>query len=256
MVPIGLIAAMPEECRPLLRRVAGWQACRVGRFSGYRFRLRERDCLLVRSGIGLQRAGEAARALLAEARLSLLVSFGVAGAVRDGLQIGDVVAIGSASLLDGRGRPGPFVDLARWSGPAQAAAAETLALAGGGARLVWGTALTTPGAQAVQAEALAMENPLLEMETTAIAQAAAEYNVPLMGLRGVSDNPAQPLPIDPGAVLDEDYHLRAGRLIGILARRPGIVLQLGQLRRNTTLAAENAAAAVMAALGSEESLKG
>jgi adenosylhomocysteine nucleosidase len=256
MVSVGLIAAMPEEVRPLLRRVAGWQACRVGRFSGYRFRLGGRDCLLVRSGIGLQRAGEAARALVAEARPSLLVSFGVAGAVRDGLQIGDVVAIGSASLLDQWGRPGLVVDLARWSVPAQAAAAETLALVGGGARLVWGTALTTPGAQAVQAEALAMENPLLEMETTAIAQAAVEYNIPLVGLRGVSDNPAQPLPIDPSAVMDEDYHLRIGRLAGILARRPGIMLQLGRLHRNTALAAENAAVAVVAALGSEESLKG
>lgn len=246
MVPIGLIVAMPEEVRPLLRRVPGWQACRVGRFTGYRFRLGERDCLLVRSGIGLQRAGEAARALLAEARPSLLVSFGVAGAVHDGLQVGDVVAIGSASLLDGRGRPGRVVDLARWSGTAQAAAAK--ALAGGGARLVWGTALTTSGAQAVQEEGLAMENPLLEMETAAIAQAAAEYGVPLMGLRGVSDNPKEPLPIDPGAVLDEDGRLRVGRLIGILTRHPEIVLRLGRLRRNTALAAENAAAAVVAAL--------
>lgn len=245
MVPIGLIAAMTEECRPLLRRVQGWEACRLGLFKGYRFRLDGRDCLLVQSGIGLKHAGDAARALLTAASPQLLVSFGVAGAVKDGLNIGDVVSVRSASLLE-QGLPGPLVRLAILSDSARGAVAE--ALTRRRARLVWGTALTTHGSQIVQMEPPEMENPVLEMETAAIVQAAAEYDVPLIALRGVSDNPREPLPIAPHAVMDENNHLRVGKLIGVLARHPEILFQFSRLRRNTVMAAENVAIAVIAAL--------
>jgi len=52
--------------------------CHLGSFTGYRFRLDGRDCLLVQSGMGLKRAGEVAHALLAAASPQVLVSFGVA----------------------------------------------------------------------------------------------------------------------------------------------------------------------------------
>jgi adenosylhomocysteine nucleosidase len=245
LVTIGLIAAMTEECRPLLRRVQGWEVCRLGLFSGYRFRIDGRDCLLVQSGIGLNHAGDAARALLAATRPQLLVSFGVAGAVKDDLHIGDVVSVRSASLLE-LGIPGPLARLAILSDSAQGAVAG--ALTRRGARLVRGTALTTRGSQIVHLESPEMENPVLEMETAAIAQAAAEYGVPLMALRGVSDNPREPLPIDPDVLIDENNHLRVGKLIRVLARHPEILFQVRRLRRNTAMAAENVAIAVIVAL--------
>lgn len=248
MVPIGLIVAMTEECHPLLRRVKGWEVCRIGYFNGYRFWLDGRDCLLVQSGIGLKRAGDAARALMAVASPQLLVSFGVAGAVKDGLNIGDVVSVRSAVLLE-QGIPGPRMHLATLSSSAQRTVTE--ALKPHRARLVLGTALTTRGSQIVQLDPSEMENPVLEMETTAIAQAAAEYVVPLIALRGVSDNPKEPLPIDPDAVMDENYRLRVGKLIQIIIRHPEIAFQFNRLRRNTAIAAENVAIAVIAALSND-----
>jgi adenosylhomocysteine nucleosidase len=236
---------MTEECRPILRRVQGWKMCRLGRFPGYRFRLDGRDCLLVQSGIGLKRAGDAARALLAAASPKLLVSFGVAGAVKDGLNIGDVVFVRSVSLLE-KGILGLTMHLTTFPDSAQEAIAE--ALERGGARLVWGTALTTRGSQFVHLESPETENPVIEMETAAIAQAAVDYEVPLLGLRGVSDNPREPLPIDPDAVMNENYQLRVGKLIQVLARHPGIAFQFSRLHRNTAIAAENAAIAVITAL--------
>lgn len=236
---------MPEECRPLLRRVQGWEKCYLGQFTAYRFRLSGRDCLLVQSGIGMKRAADAARALLAAESPQLLVSFGVAGAVREGLPIGAVVSVGGVILLE-RGIARPLMHLATLSAPARQAAAE--ALRAHDAQLVWGTAFTTHGSQVVEGEMSEMENPLLEMETAAIFQAAAETKIPLIGLRGISDNPDQPLPIDPAAVMDEDYHLRVGKLIGLLARHPAILFQAGRMRRNTAMAAENTAIAVISAL--------
>ena len=75
---IGLIAAMPEESQALLQRTPGWTACRLGGFRAFHLRLSAEDCLLVESGVGLQRAGEAARMLLAE-NPRMVLSFGVAG---------------------------------------------------------------------------------------------------------------------------------------------------------------------------------
>ncbi len=243
--PTGLIAAMNEECRPLLRGVQGWEKCRVGAFPGFRFRLAGRDCLLVQSGIGQERAGEATRALVAALHPGLLVSFGVAGAVQDGLQIGDVVSVGGVRRLE-RGIPGPVTSLATLSGVAQAAVDKVLQAAG--RRLVLGSALTTRGSQVIKSDLSAMENPVLEMETAAVAQAAVELGVPLIGLRGISDHPEEPLPVDPDAVMDENYHLRVGKLVGVLLRRPGIILQANRMRRNTGLGAENAARAVIAVI--------
>jgi adenosylhomocysteine nucleosidase len=243
--PIGMIAAMNEECRPLLRRVQGWEKCRVGAFPGFRFRLAGRDCLLVQSGIGQERAGAATRALVAALLPRRLISFGVAGAVQAGLQIGDVVSVRRVMLLE-RGIPGPVAPLAVLSGAAQAAVDEVLQAAG--RRFIMGSALTTRGSQVIKSDLSAMENPVLEMETAAVARAAVENGVPLIGLRGISDNPEEPLPVDPDAVMDENYHLQAGRLLRALIRRPGIILQANRMRCNTAMAAENVARAVIAAI--------
>ncbi len=236
---------MAEECRPLLRNVQGVEACRLGKFPGYCFTLGGRDCLLVQSGMGMKHAANAAHTLLAEVNPQMLVSFGIAGAVENNLQIGDVVAIGSVFLLEG-GNPGQPARLATFSQEAQEAI--TRALQPSGARLVWGSALTTRDSQVIKMDLPEMENPVLEMETAAIAQAAAQQDVPLLALRAISDNPAAPLPINPDAVMDENYRLRIGKMIRILILHPKILLRVGRMQRNSALAAENAALAVRAAL--------
>jgi adenosylhomocysteine nucleosidase len=209
-------------------------------------RLGGRECLLVRSGMGLENAGEAARALLAAEKMEGIFTFGVAGAATEGLRIGDVVAVGSVTRLE-EGRAGPWLPLAAFSGPALEAMAA--ALAARGARLARGAALTTRGSQVVPAELAGVENPVLEMETAAIARACAEGGAPLLALRGVSDSPSQPLPVDLGAVMDESSHLKIGQLLAALARNPGIVMKVGKMYQNLALAAENTAVAVIAALG-------
>ncbi len=236
---------MVEECRPLLRRVQGVEAFRLGNFPGYRFKFGNWDCLLVQSGIGMKRTEDAARALLAVAKSRLLVSFGIAGAVDNELQIGDVVAIRSVLLLNA-GIPGLPVGLATFSNEAQEAITE--ALRPHRARLIWGSALTTRGSQVIKAELPEIENPVLEMETAAIAKAAAQSGVPLLALRAISDNPAEPLPVNPNDVMDEDYRLQIGKMVRILILHPKILLRAGRMQRNSALAAENAALAVMAAL--------
>ena len=210
-----------------------------------------RDCLLVTTGMGLERAVDGARALLAATKPQLLVSFGIAGAVKDDLRIGDVVVAGHTCSLD-RGRLGQPWSLAPLSQAAWNAAAQVLEPEG--ARLVAGTALTTRGSQLVRQPLQQITHPVLEMETAGIAQVAAEMGIPLVSLRSISDGPQAPIPFDLEAVLDEKYNLRMGVLLLMVLRRPQIIFQSRQMLRNSRMAADHAARALVAAL-SQKSAK-
>ncbi len=238
------LAAMSLESGALLRHLPGWKKAAAGPLRGASFELSGRRCLLVTCGMGERRAGEAARRLAEDFSPAALVSFGIAGAVEAELQIGDVILPRAVHRLEG-GVPGPPLVLAAWPPAARAAASQ--ALAARGARLLEGTAVTTPGSQ-VSAETLAgLPHPVLEMETCAIARAAAEKGIPFYALRAVSDGPGAPIPVDLGAIFDEDANLRPGRLLKAVLRRPGLLLQSRRVMRNSRIAAENAAAALLAA---------
>ncbi len=245
MTTIGLIAAMPLESDALLRCVQGWQRVTLGKLRGARFELSGQACLLVTSGMGVRRAGEAARLLVATHAPEMLISFGITGAVEDELAIGDVVAAEAVCRLEQSGL-GPLQPLAPLPAAARDAAAQ--ALSGRGARLFSGTAITTSGSQLIPGQIGNLAHPVLEMETAGIAQAAAESGIPLLAVRAISDGPRAPIPFNLGEMMDEDANLKTGRLLRAILRRPGILFQSGRMMKNSRLAADNAAIAVAAAL--------
>ena len=245
METIGMIAAMPQENKALLRRVRGWKRLALGTFHGYRFQRPGWDCVLVQSGIGLKRAMDATRALLVTTNPQFLICFGIAGAVNDDLQIGDVVVADHTCLLE-KGVPGQFQPLARLSDMAWRAAAQ--ALQQRGARLLSGTSITTRGSQADQLQVKDRTNPVLEMETFGIAQVAAEKGIPLISLRSISDGPQSPIPFDLDGMMDKQYNFRIGKMLAAVLRQPQILLQSRQLIQNSGKAADHAAIALLAAI--------
>ena len=246
METIGLIAAMSQESAALLRCVGKRERTRLGPLRGFRFQLAGQDCLLVTSGMGLERAAQATRALLEAINPQLLVSFGIAGAVHDDLNIGDVVNARNVCLLE-KGVPGLLLPLKALTETAWKAAAQ--ALQPRGARLLQGTAITTRGSQVTPQQAGELSNPVLEMETIGIARVAAEKGIPLISLRAISDGPQAPIPVDLETLMDEEYHYRIGAMIRMILRRPRILLQSRQIVQNSSIAAQNAANALVAALG-------
>jgi adenosylhomocysteine nucleosidase len=245
METIGLIAAMPQESAALLRCIKEWKRTTLGPFRGMRFQISDRNCLLVTTGMGLTRAMDGTRALLAAASPHLLVSFGIAGAVHDDLRIGDVTVAGKTCLLD-QGLLGPFWPLASFSKEAWNAAVKVLQP--DGARLMAGTAITTRGSQVVPEPLEEMTHPILEMETAGIAQVAAERGVPLISIRSISDGPQAPIPFDLEAILDEKYNLRMGKMLIMVLRKPSIIFQFRQMEQNSRVAADHAAKVLFAAL--------
>src|SRR4030065_625349 len=122
MYTIGLIAAMNQESAALLHCVKGWKRIAAGTLRGYTFTVSSKTCLLVTSGMGMRRAGEAARTLLQMSSPGLLISFGIAGAVEADLGIGDVVLAEAVCRLE-QGAPGSLLPLEPWSDERREAAA-------------------------------------------------------------------------------------------------------------------------------------
>lgn len=245
MQTIGLIAAMTQESDALLRYIKGWKRVSLGPSSCKTFVLSGQTYLLVISGMGIRRATEATRNLVKMNPPRLLISFGIAGAVEADLEIGDVVMAKASCRLD-QGVPGPLLPLAAWPDAALESTAQ--ALARRGAHLLTGTTVTTGGSQVMEHQLGEMLHPILEMETAGIAQVAAEKGIPLLSLRAISDGPRVPIPLNLGEVMDEDANLQAGRMLKVMIRHPGVVFQSWRLIRNTRIAVDNAAIALVAAL--------
>jgi adenosylhomocysteine nucleosidase len=245
MESIGIIAAMTQESGAVIRMIKRCDRSMLGPFQSRRFRVNDRDCLMVTSGMGIERAAQATGLLLEASHPQLLVSVGVAGAVNADLAIGDVVAAQNTCLLD-QGKLGPFQPLALLSEEARQAVEQVLQQRQ--AHLFSGTAISTHGTQFIQAQGQELANPVLEMETVGIAQIAAQYGIPLLSLRAVSDGPRAPIPFDLAAMMDEKFNLRTGKLIRAILGNPKVLPQLVRMGQNTSLAAGNAAAALIAAL--------
>ena len=245
METIGLIAAMPQESGALLHYIRRWRRISIGPLRGNIFELSGLTCVLVTSGMGIRRASEATRALVKTHSPRLLISFGIAGAVGADLEIGDVVLAEAVCQLYGD-TPEPLLPLKLWSDAARESAAK--ALARRGACLYPGTAITTGGSQVMEYRLGEMTHPILEMETAGIAQVATESSIPLLSLRSISDGPRAPIPIDLGEMMDEDSNLQARKLLKAVIHNPRIVFQSRRMIRNSRIAADNAAFALVVAL--------
>jgi adenosylhomocysteine nucleosidase len=245
MSTIGLVAAMPQESNALLHLNKGYKRMAVHELPAFSFSISGQPCVLVTSGMGLKRANRAAEILMDTFSLSRLISFGIAGAVEVDLEIGDVVLADAYCQLE-MGSPGKVTRLCEWSPTAQEAAQQ--ALANRGRHLFTGTAITTTGSQVTPMQLTGIPHPVLEMETAGIAQAAAHNGIPILSLRAISDGPRDPIPLDLSRIMDEDANLIASRLLMAVIRNPRIIFRSGRVLSNTTIAAQNAALALTAAL--------
>jgi adenosylhomocysteine nucleosidase len=246
METIGIIAAMSQERDAILHIIDNPVRSVIGPYRCDRFRLSDRDCWLLTSGMGVKRAAQAAQSLIEAIHPQFLISIGVAGAVNADLEIGDVVMCRNTCQLV-LGLPGQFQSLSNLSEAAWNASVQ--ALQAGGARMVTGIAVTTRGSQYIQPQPQILSNPVLEMETTGIAQVAVRQGIPLLSLRAVSDGPRAPIPFDLAEMMDENSNLRVGKIINTIIGHPNMIPQLVRMGRNTGKAARNAAIALIAALG-------
>jgi len=89
----------------------------------------------------------------------------------------------------------------------------------------------------------------VEMESGIIRAICREHNIPSATVRVISDPANEDLPLDFNLVLDAGQNLRRGKLALALAKSPGKIGALLQLRRQTRKAAERLAQVLTKAIG-------
>jgi len=250
--PIAFIAAMRQEIKPFLKRIGPCRRDSLADLPVYRFELFGRECFLFECGIGRKRAAEGTAALIKAVRPALLVSFGVSGAVTEEIGVGDVI-IGRTTCYLANAPQAPLMPLAFWSDEAVEAAARVLSKRG--ARLYAGTVVTTRGEVGVHLSAGSLQHPILDMETAAIAQVAAEQAIPLLSMRSISDSLDEPLPFNIPEAVGEDDTLKMGRIFVMMLRSPKLVPRFARFQRNMSCATVNLVEALAAALMSELSVQ-
>lgn len=238
--PVALIAALPEEIKPLLARVGFTRREQVAGFPLHRCRLGDHELILLRSGMGPKNAAEATHALLNSTRPKLIINFGLGGGVAPGPRVADLVL--ATRLLVSSG--GEFHEQA----------GLTLSLVDGflaataSRNCRRGTFITAgetmPKAALREALPTGTETPLLEMETAAIARVADEHGIPLLAIRAVSDDCNEELGFTVAEFCDENLQIRPSKVLLAILKNPWIIPQLIRLARDSKLAAEALAAAI------------
>lgn len=212
MIRIGVVVALPAECRTLTRRP-----------------LRRRDPLAVSdtlhlclSGSGPDNAAKAALRL-ADAGCNALVSWGCAGALGGHLASGDLMLPAEIACADGTVLPA-HPDWHR----AAVRYAEALPCKVSTGRVTASDSIVH-GRDAKRALAAATGADAVDMESGAIAHTAMALKLPVLVIRAIADDAATAIPRSVLDALDPDGNTRLPRLVANLARRPSEIPDLIRL---------------------------
>jgi adenosylhomocysteine nucleosidase len=248
---ILIFCAFSAELEPIRKRMIAVKALNLKGLKGCYGRIGQAPIALVASGIGMRRAAENARRAFDEIRdVEQVILTGVAGALMDKLEIGDVVladrlmTLGPHNSDTGRTievTPRPF-ELA-------SAALENARI-----RYARGGILTVKYPLATETDKRLAGNDTgaiaVDMETAVIAFEAAARGIPFVALRTIMDTVEHDLA---GAGLaDENGKVRPFKAAATLVRNPAMVAGVVRLVRNLRKAADAMAIAVEAVARSLE----
>lgn len=203
--------------------------------------------LLVKTGMGLSNAGSAAERLLEDYKIKFIISTGFAGAIKEGIKIGDIIFSKNVLFTDGAGSFGKeestinarvecdlnLIDLAKG------------ACQNGGLSLHFGDTVTVKDVVSKATEKRWLGTNLnaiaVDMESIAIAEAAVNANVPFISMRSISDTIDQDLNIGGINIISKngtiDVKKIGLKLIGDLQYLPELI----RLRKQAITASHNLA---------------
>ncbi len=273
MKQIAILCAMPPEAAPFKTALADIQPDSIGSFPCWRGTFQQCDVSLVLCGIGKVHAAAATQLVLSEFEPDAVFSCGSAGSLDNRLEIGDVV-VGASTLQHDYGfvTPDAFVPFGLYlqrHGKAReyvrsfAADASLLNLASAmqtdspKSPRAWIGAILTGDQVIFSAEkrqALQQEFKALavEMESAAIAQVCALYDVPFLSIRGISDHANETVALDMSRLdpneLAEFPSASFGKKISVfattisyLAQHPSAFVMSAQARQHINIASKHSA---------------
>jgi len=237
MKKIGLICAIPQERRSILRRFPGATKSELAGFLSWSFQAGTNNVTLVESGMGAVNAAAATAAMVAAFRTTLVLSVGFCGAIRPGAVVGDlVIAVRQYSLSSGslELEEGPDMELC-----------HSLLQGATPTNYHCGTFISTDsfmsksGISSLILDKLA--TPVLELETAAVIRVCRSAGLPVAAIRAVSDSAAEdPAPLAL-KLFTPNFSLSKKRVAAALLTNPDLLPQMVRLARNTSIAGNSLA---------------
>ena len=229
---IAIFGAVKEEIAGIKQAMNISDHMRLGKTSAWPGKWGKQSIVLVRSGVGQQRAEDATLQVIDRFKPSTLVSIGYAGAVQSELNVGDLVIADTIIEEKKKGEYSPDTD---WLNRAKDVSCPE------GFKAVVGGLLTVDNVihDSLSKQELGKNYSVqaVEMETSAIAKVAEEKDVPLLSLRVISDRLDQEL-LDSSSFLGSDGEISSLKAGWYVLTHPGSIKSALSLRSQTKIATQ------------------
>ncbi len=221
-LPVAVAAAQREELAALERRIEIERRDKIDGCPVVRGTLGGASVVLLRTGEGRENAARAIRSLLEQTEIARLVVIGFAGALCPTLIPGSVVV--ARRVLGGPAPDLPSTERLARRGVVTATLVSSERM------------LCTAQSKTELRERLDLRGPaVVDLETASIAAAAAEYSVPYLAVRAISDTVDESLPVDFNQFRDEKGGIDRFRVVRYALLRPRTIPALWSLRRRAEL---------------------
>jgi adenosylhomocysteine nucleosidase len=241
---IALLGAFGQEIVDLRRQmvieeVVAERGCKL-----YRGKFENRDALLVKTGMGKERAESATKFMLERYPVSAIISLGFAGALAPELSIGDVVVCSTLHCAHKSEH--------KWvSGGLCASDTHLLSLVSEGLEDIVASCLGS-SVSVLQLEASTKQLPglaetlnvhIVEMESYWIASIASARKIPFIAIRSISDTMQESVePFD--QILTSDGRLLWKKAVWCFITHPQYLINTFTLYKNVRIAKKNLIACV------------
>ena len=209
---IAMSFALPAESSGLIDLLQDQQSVAIGPAKVVQGKIGERAVAIMHTGVGRKSCENRIDKFLCQTRPKIFIGAGFAGAVREGLEIGELVL--AENFSDSR-----LLSDARKILRRQNVQAIKLFTA------------TTIVDSIDERNRIAREHgaDAVEMETEYIAAACAAHAIPMLSLRAISDSPREPFPAPPNVLFNVERQKTDGvRLAFYLLTHPSAIGRLSR----------------------------
>jgi adenosylhomocysteine nucleosidase len=214
-----------------------------GRFRSARFNFSGNEILMVESGMGFNNAARGAEMILSNGHPDLLITTGFCGGIATKLDAGDVIVAKNIVIADKGGYEEIPVLISKFGHNFVARESIDGSQISGGT-FVSASAIISKKSLAAMLSGL-YTNPVVEMESGAIAIIAAENNIPLLAIRAVCDSAAEELRFSLDEFCSADLRrISLYKVMKTVLQTPRIIPQLVRLSRSRKKAAGSLTAAL------------
>jgi adenosylhomocysteine nucleosidase len=237
---LAIMGAFGQEIVDLRRQMLIEEAVTGQGFRLYRGKLKNKDTLLVQTGMGKQRAENATQFVLEHYPITAIISLGFAGALNPELRIGEVVVCSTLY-----GQPGSGQEGQRLEPLAPDASLLSLASQEPGGRLGSGVSVLELNSSTREMQGLSetYHADIVDMESYWIARMASARHIPFIAIRSISDNIQSSVqPFD--RILSSDGEVLWSKAALCFLLHPWYLLNVFTLYKNTRPAKRNLAAFV------------